>query len=57
LTRAEPYLIKNGVMQSWTPRFKEDFGILLSDEAIYRRTHTFEEYINTFPKLRFNEYV
>ena len=57
LVRAEPYLIKNGVMQSWTPRFKEDFGIILADEAIHRRLFPFEEYINIFPELRFNRYI
>jgi hypothetical protein len=59
LTRANPYLIKNWVHQCWTPRFKEDFGIILADEAIHRRqlSPNFEAYINTFPKLSFNEYI
>ena len=57
LTRAEPHIIKDNVQLCWTPRFKEDFGILLSDEAIHRRTHSFEDYIHTFPKLRFHEYL
>ncbi|MBU1028160.1 MAG: hypothetical protein KKF48_03895 [Nanoarchaeota archaeon] len=58
LTRAEPYITKNGAMQAWTPRFKSDFALLLADEEIHRRTSkTLKEYLNNFPKLSFHQYI
>lgn len=52
LTRTESVLIiKNGTQQPWTPRFKEDFGIILGKEAIHRRTSSFEDYLKNPPKF------
>lgn len=51
--RTIPYLIKDGVMQPWKIREKEDFWpILDAERAHFRAQQTFEGFSRTFPRIQ-----
>jgi len=56
ITKAEPFIVKNGVRMPWQMFQEGEHHLILGDEERHRRTRPFEEYSKTFPALIDIEY-